>query len=61
MHLLRPQRALADAKSTQKSADQEGKDKKKAERMAAMMAGLAAVRPTFPLAVRLDQGPLRSY
>ncbi|KPV77850.1 uncharacterized protein RHOBADRAFT_51653 [Rhodotorula graminis WP1] len=35
-------RALADAKSTQKSADQEGKDKKKAERMAAMMAGLAA-------------------
>ncbi|BGP48766.1 hypothetical protein JCM10450v2_004642 [Rhodotorula kratochvilovae] len=35
-------KSLADAKATQKSAEQEGKDKKKAERMAAMMAGLAA-------------------
>ncbi|BGP08659.1 hypothetical protein JCM10049v2_004506 [Rhodotorula toruloides] len=35
-------RTLADAKTTQKSAEQEGKDKKKAERMAAMMAGFSA-------------------
>lgn len=35
-------RALSDAKSTQKSVDQDGKDKKKAERMAAMMAGFSS-------------------
>ncbi|BGP32653.1 hypothetical protein JCM10296v2_004434 [Rhodotorula toruloides] len=35
-------KTLADAKTTQKSAEQEGKDKKKAERMAAMMAGFSA-------------------
>lgn len=40
------QRALSDAKSTQKSVDQDGKDKKKAERMAAMMAGFSSVRLT---------------
>jgi kinesin family protein 5 len=41
------QRSVSDLKSTQKSAEQEGKDKKKAERMAAMLAGLNAVRPFF--------------
>ncbi|GAA5851767.1 hypothetical protein JCM8547_001202 [Rhodosporidiobolus lusitaniae] len=33
-------RSVTDLKLTQKSVEQEGKDKKKAERMAAMMAGL---------------------
>ncbi|GAA5981651.1 hypothetical protein JCM11641_003933 [Rhodosporidiobolus odoratus] len=35
-------KTMTDLKATQKSAEQEGKDKKKAERMAAMMAGLNA-------------------
>ncbi|GAA5837885.1 hypothetical protein JCM11251_004689 [Rhodosporidiobolus azoricus] len=35
-------KTLADLKATHKSVEQEGKDKKKAERMAAMMAGLNA-------------------
>ncbi|BGP16792.1 hypothetical protein JCM10213v2_004796 [Rhodosporidiobolus nylandii] len=35
-------KSMSDLKATQKSVEQEGKDKKKAERMAAMMAGLNA-------------------
>jgi hypothetical protein len=40
---IRTQKSLADLKSNQKSAEQEGKDKKRAEKMAAIMAELKTV------------------
>ena len=41
--ILHYQKSMNELKVTQKSVSQEGKEKKKAEKMAAMMAGLDTV------------------